>query len=115
MEALLSLKDTRFVRMSRSLETGDVIVNTYYTSHNGSIGAGQAAVFPVTSDLTPAYFRRQLLTTTYLTLYDCANPNVNFVLCPVAIMSPLAHRRPLHQAWIGKQEVDPDETQLFSQ
>lgn len=54
-----------------------------------------------------AYYRHatQLHTRLYLT----AQPNVNSALCPGAIMSSLARRRPLNQAWIGKQEVDADE------
>lgn len=65
-------------------------------------------MFPLTSDLTSAYFKHasHLHTRLYLTV----QPNVNFVLCPGAIMSSLARRRrPLNQARIGKQEVDPDE------
>lgn len=64
-------------------------------------------MFPLTSDLTQAYFRHASHLHTRLCL--TVQPNVNFVLCPGAIMSSLAHRRPLNQAWIGKQEVDPDE------
>lgn len=62
---------------------------------------------PLTSDLTLAYFKHasHLHTRLYLTV----QPNVNFVLCPGAIMSSLARRRRLNQARIGKQEVDPDE------
>lgn len=64
-------------------------------------------MFPLTSDLTQAYFRH--VTHPHTRPHLTVQPNVNFVLCPGAIMSSLARRRPLNQAWIGKQEVDPDE------
>lgn len=55
--------------------------------------------WPILSNATPLHTR----------LYVNVQPNVNFVFCPDAIMSSVAHRRPLDQAWIGKQEAQPDE------
>lgn len=61
-------------------------------------------MFPLTSDPYLSHATK-LHTKLYLTV----QPNVNSVLCPGALMSSLAHRHPLNQAWIGKQEVNPDE------
>lgn len=59
----------------------------------------------MTSDPTQAYFRH--VTPLHTRLYVTVQPNVNFVLCPGAIMSSLARRRPLDQEWIGKQASRP--------